>query len=59
MLLENELTTQSSSEDELEELRKKNEELTQQLTDALNKLRDNRKRQDDIDKVLRHQVNNF
>ena len=59
MLLENELTTQSSSEDELEDLRKKNEELTQQLTDALNKLRDNRKRQDDIDKVLRHQVNNF
>ena len=59
MLLENELTTQSSSEDELKELRKKNEELTQQLSDALNKLRDNRKRQDDIDKVLRHQVNNF
>ena len=59
MLLENELTTQSSSEDEVEELRKKNEELTQQLSDALSKLRDNRKRQDDIDKVLRHQVNNF
>jgi hypothetical protein len=59
MLLENELSTQSSSEDELEELRKKNEELTQQLSDALSKLRDNRKRQDDIDKVLRHQVNNF
>merc|ERR1712156_745562 len=56
MLLEKEMEVQSSSKDELQELRLQNEDLIRQLAEANEKIRDNKKRQDELDKVLRHQL---
>jgi len=56
LLLEKELEVHTSSKDELQDLRLQNEDLIRQLAEANEKIRDNKKRQDELDKVLRHQV---
>lgn len=56
LLLEKEIEDQTSSKDELQDLRLQNEDLIRQLAEANEKIRDNKKRQDELDKVLRHQV---
>ena len=50
------LKQKATAIEDLDKLQQENDDLRKQLDEALDKIRDNKKRQEDIDKVLRHQV---